>query len=424
MNSQPATVPVVAAEPRPRLTVREMQIALEAARSVAFDDPASPTRSGSGDRDVATGLDAAVDAAGRATEVGGRTDRGENGAAAAALDESPRRSVTVDAAEPALGEWVAMTDAAQSGGDAGPWLPDHDGPVSLTGVTTPRTRSVRREQAIVEKPSRRAAGPARVRAGDAGRAERVARAALAAATAPARVAVIGACGGSGATTLAVLLAAAGRPRGGAVVLAGRHDRGALSTRAGSDAGDLAAVTAWANEHNPGAIDANTPGVGPATIGDAWLFVAGPAAHSPPGAGPGLSRAVLAAAGRTPQLAVLDCPDDGWELATEWATHVVVVAPRTITGLLAGEQSVAALGEQLDEQARLCVAIVDVLGRAPRRAGRAAATRLSALRLPTVAIPYDQALTDHPQVSWSGLRPRNRTAVCAALTQLIAGRESR
>jgi hypothetical protein len=106
-----------------------------------------------------------------------------------------------------------------------------------------------------------------------------------------------------------------------------------------------------------------------------------------------------------------------------ATHVLIVAPATSPGLLDAEYLVQGLAGA-PESAPLSVITVDVRGRSPRRAGRAALARLKALDLPVAALPYDPALADDPRVRWPTLRRRTRSAVAATLTHVLHERDDR
>jgi len=101
-----------------------------------------------------------------------------------------------------------------------------------------------------------------------------------------------------------------------------------------------------------------------------------------------------------------------------ATHAVVVAPTSTPGLLDAEYTVDQLTGHLPEQARLSLLTTNLRARPPRRGGRAALARLSALRIPVTAVPYDRTLADEPRVHWLSLRARTRAAVFTALTHVL------
>lgn len=394
--------------PTPRLTVREMQIALEAAHTLAAANAAAArtARAVAGDDPGAHAE--MIQAEGDLT--GSRSDD--------ALDASAPPSTS---AVPATHAAAAVDGGDDADSSRGPWLPEHDGPVSLAGISVPRTRPIRRQVAVVDSAGRRPTqGPARRM--KPARAELQARAALGAAPAP-RIVIHAACGGAGATTLTVLLAAAAADLD-AVVLAGPADRGALSLRAGAEGGDLAALAQWALSCGGAPLTAATPGLGTAVVGEARLRVVAATAQAPALLACREMAALLAAAQRSPLPALLDCSVELVAGVSDWATHIVIAAPHSTTGMLAAEAAAAVICEQIPRTARLAVATVDVAGRAPRRAARAAAARLQSLHLPTVAIPFDARLTDNPHVAWTSLRPRTRSAVCAGLTHLITGKETR
>lgn len=371
------TLPAVVAERmRQRLTVREMQIALDAARTVA---------SGSADADPCaqpgTGIVDTVDAG------------------SAADSRNPRSE---------------------------PWLPEHDGPVSLAGATAPCIRTARTATAT--------------RGGAASRPEarrttdRVPTTAAldptlasAAVAAPPRLVVVPACGGAGASTATVLLAAALAPVTGALLIAGGADRGSLCVRADAHGGDIAALTAWAAGHAGQPLRPTTPGL---ARGDAGTGPLGVAAAGRDDSGrpfdPDIASALLAAPAPTRTAVLLDwsCVEVLPEQVCTGATHLLVVAPATSPGLLDAEYLVQSLAAAVRESASLSVLTVDVRGRSPRRAGRAALARLRALDLPLAALPYDPALADDPRVRWPMLRRRTRTAVVATLTHVLHGRRER
>lgn len=252
--------------------------------------------------------------------------------------------------------------------------------------------------------------------------------AAAAAAAPPRIIVVPACGGAGATTTAVLLAAGLAPACGAILLAGGPDRGALAIRSNAEGGDPAALAEWARQHPRRPLRIDTPGVAIGTSGQDDLVVA--ASSRRPGQDPltaDTALALLSSAAATSAAVVLDwgsppdpVPDSMWAAATS----VVVVAPATSPGLCDGEYTVEQIEVARPERASLSLLTVDVRGRAPRRAGRAALARLRALQIPVAAVPHDPALADDPRVHWPSVRPRTRAAVLAALTQLLHREDER
>jgi hypothetical protein len=306
--------------------------------------------------------------------------------------------------------------------DSEPWLPDHDGPVSLTGISAPRTRSPRRSApARPDTSTRRPASPRSARPAKATTIGADLAAVISAR--PPRIAVVPACGGAGATTIAVLLASALAQARGAILLAGGHDRGSLALRSNAEGGDPEALASWARDHPGRPLRADTPGwsIGTAADTDRLLVVA--AARGPENAPPiGLATvaALLTAAAATHASVVLDWCTAGPvpDRLLAAITHVVVVAPATSPGLLDAEYTVEQLEAARPGHARLSLLTVDVRGRAPRRAGRAALARLRALDIPVGRVPYDPTLADDPRVSWPSLRRRTRAAVSTALTQLL------
>jgi hypothetical protein len=191
--------------PRPRLTVREMQIALDAARAAA------PTRTVTDRRE------------------NGGTDRSH--AAPGHNAAEGRSSVTTHTVSPTPAVTAATdTPAVDLQANPEPWLPEHDGPVSLTGIAAPRTRTVQRAAAArPDKVARRPAAKPRPRR-PAKTATIGSELAAAVAADPPRIVVVPACGGAGATSAAVLLAAGLAPACGAILLAAGPDRGSLTIR--------------------------------------------------------------------------------------------------------------------------------------------------------------------------------------------------
>ena len=402
VDGQPTTAPAPGSTPQPRLTVREMQIALDAARSRLTQPDA--------DRAITEEAE------------GGGADRSHAAPCHDALEGSSSMTVPIVAlpypTEPA--PTSRGRNAAPTSGE--PWLPDHDGPVSLAGIAAPRTRSARRSSPA--RPDKSARRPS------ASKPDRPAKAAkigaeLAAAISgnPPRIAVVPACGGAGAITSAVLLAAALAQARAAVLLAGGHDRGSLALRSNADGADLEALAAWTREHPDQPLRRDSPGlaIGTGAGGDRLLVAAqGRDAETAAPVGLATVAALLAAATATHASVVLDwctgIPVPDRLLAA--ATHLVVVAPATSPGLLDAEYAVEQLEATRPRHTALSLLTVDVRGRAPRRAGRAALARLRALDIPVGRLPYDPTLADAPRVSWPSLRPRTRAAVSTALTQLL------
>jgi len=201
---------------RPRLTVREMQVALDAARSRLAPPPATGGNTeherGGADRSHAAPCHDALEGSSSVT---------------APILAPPQPSAPPDDPD--------ARNASTTDGER--WLPEHDGPVSLTGIAAPRTRSPRRSApARPDKSARRPASPRPARPAKAATIGADLAAVIAAR--PPRIAVVPACGGAGATTIAVLLASALAQARGAILLAGGHDRGALALRSNAEGGDL------------------------------------------------------------------------------------------------------------------------------------------------------------------------------------------
>jgi hypothetical protein len=395
-----ATWPGRTCPPRPRLTVREMQIALDAARGLAG---AAPTRTVT-DRSEKVGADRSHAAPGH-DAVEGRSSV-----------TAPNVTATRPAAPP------TQAPSAAPPRNPEPWLPEHDGPVSLTGVVAaPRTRTVRHAAAArPDKVARRPAAKPRPR-----RLAKVAAigAELAAAVAadPPRIVVVAACGGAGATTTAVLLAAGLAPACGAILLAAGPDRGSLTLRCNAEGGDLEMLTGWARHHPRQPLQIDTPGMAIGTSGQHRLLVAADRRRHQQGPlTAGAAAALLPAAAATRAAVVLDwctrepVPGRVWDTAP----RAVVVAPMSSAGLLDAEYTVEQIEAARPVHATVSLLTIDVRGRAPRRAGRAALARLRALPIPTAGVPYDPALADDPRIHWPCLRPRTRAAIFTALTQLL------
>jgi hypothetical protein len=344
------------------------------------------------------------------------TDRGEK--------VGPARSRTApshDAVEARPATPPADAPTANPTNHLEPWLPEHDGPVCLTGVAAPRARTLRRAAAARpdKMPRRRAAKP---------RPRRLAKAVtigaeLAAAVAadPPRIVVVPACGGAGATTAAVLLATGLAPACGAILLAGGPDRGSLTLRCNAEGGDLDTLTGWVRNHPRRPLQIGTPGVAIGTPGqDRLLLAADSRRHQLGQLTAGAAAALLTAAAATRAAVVLDwCtrePVPGGVRDT--ASHAVIVAPTSAAGLLDAEYTVDQLEATRPEHTTLSLLTIDLRRRAPRRAGRAALARLRALPIPTTGLPYDPALADDPRVHWPSLRPRTRAAIFTALTQML------
>lgn len=407
----PAASDALAPVEDPRLTVRELQLAIEAARGLAgrgsrvATAPASGAGEGGADRSRAALCPDALEG-----------NQPETPPIVAPLAAA---SIALTAELPAADHPGAVSPSAQRRSRPEPWLPEHDGPVSLAGAAAPRTRTVRRTAATPEKAARRPAKQTTSRRSQVAALDPAL--AAAAASAPPRLIVMAACGGAGATTATVLLAAALAQATGVLVVASGDDRGKLSLRANSSGGDVAALTAWTAAHPGQALHTSTPGMGTGDAGTDQLIVAA-AGRDDPGRSfdADTAAALAAAAAPTPASVLLD-----WSTPTPpphqlWssAKHVLVVAPATSAGLLDVVYLVQSLEATKPERIPLSVLTVDVRGRAPRRAGRAALSRLQALRLQVTALPYDPALADDPRVHWPSLRRRTRTAVVAALTTVV------
>ncbi len=402
-----------AATGRQRLTVREMQIALEAARCLAGDGQ----RAHLAERPAAAFGQGDQTAGGLVNWSG--ADRGRGAMCHDGLD-------AVSPVTPRLGAAEGHGTAAHpdTGGEPGPgadergesWLPAHDGPVSLTGVAAPRTRTVRRTAATPDKAARR---PSKQRTPPVSKSSTLDPGlAAAAVAAPPRIVIVAACGGAGATTAAVLLGAALAPVVSTMVVASGADRGALAVRADAHAGDGAQLAAWARHHNQLLPIPNGTATGNAGTGALTLAAAG--REEPDGDFDTTTACDLFVAAAAGGLAVLldwssSAPPPGHAWTS--ATHVLVTAPATSPGLLAAEYTVEDLAG-MAAATPLSVLTIDVRGRSPRRAGRAALARLRALQLPVTAIPYDPALADELRVHWPALRPRTRTAVVGALSELL------
>lgn len=313
-------------------------------------------------------------------------------------------------------------DSTQSGARAtpstGPWLPAHDGPVSLAGIPAPRSSTPPRSPASATTTRQRSAAAASPRdprqlSGPAADLAAQLR------TAPPRLLVLAACGGAGATTVTVLLGAALAPLTGALLLAAVCDDGALRVRADATARDDEDAwtqpdgTPWPPTRYPTCV---------ADVGVAGLAVAEPDFDQPGDAAPEEALRV-AAAGRGAVL--MDWsrrdPVPGGLWAT--VTGAVVVAPSSAPGLLAAERLADRLRHDRRADTPMAVLIVAVRRRGERRAPKAARARLQALNLPVAELPFDPALNREPRITWTRLRPRTRGAVHAVLTQLLATTEA-
>ncbi|MDQ1539486.1 MAG: hypothetical protein QOH29_212, partial [Actinomycetota bacterium] len=269
-DATPALTTAAAATPARRLTVREMTIALQAAHGLldgSTPPPIAPAAPNAQDRVTARigghaphidhDVDQQVDSRDAAAPAQiALDDTVTESAAATGVDEVEAgcdRSRAALCHDASYG-WLPVTPpivasepipndarpsaerqtASHDGDWPEPWLPAHDGPVSLTGVAAPRTRTVRRSAATLDKAPRR---PSKPRPGSGSKAAVLDPAlAAAAAAAPPRILIVSACGGSGATTAAVLLGAALAPAVATVLVAGGADRGALAVRADAHGG--------------------------------------------------------------------------------------------------------------------------------------------------------------------------------------------
>ena len=398
---------------RPRLTVREMQLALTAARGLACTDPHGtpvPERGWPvGESGWAENAEADR-AAPRRPELEDR-DLGSATTVRSAAETMPRSrrgpTVTTAPAPPAT---------------TGQWVPDHDGPVSLTGISAPRTRSVRRPAARPDKAARRSGSqrhrpPAKTTVLDDALAARVA-------AAPPVVVLVRACGGAGVTTTAALLATALASATSTVLVGAGTTGGSTSVRVGANAGDVAMLSEWVRQAR-GPLNDRTPGIAIAECGPfPFLVAAGPCDRR----GQVLptryaERLVELARGDAPAAVVVDWA--GGDVPTAllvMATHLVVVAPSRSPGLLAAEYTFEQLAQSRAGDAALSVLTVDVVGRARGHAGRAAVARLQALNVPTLTVPFDPSLSSDPGVRWASLRPRTRSAAVAALSHLLQGKD--
>lgn len=396
-----------------RLTVRELQLAIEAARTLAGrgSRPSAPTSS---------------------PVVGeGGADRSRPAPCHDALEGKPPVTPPIMAPasppsspptpDPAATDRPSAADATAGRTRPGPWLPEHDGPVSLAGAAAPRTRTVRGSAAATpDKASRRSTTQRSTpRAPQTATLEPAL--AAAAVAAPPRLIVVAACGGAGSTTATVLLAAALAQATGALLMASGADRGSLCVRANSSGGDVAALTAWARTHPGQALQPSTPGMASGNAGTEQLVLAAAGRDDPGQPFDGeIAGALLTAAASTRGSVLLDWSSPAPPPSLVWnsVTHVLVVAPATSPGLLDAEYLVQSLDATRPARIPLSVLTVDVRGRAPRRTGRAALARLQALRLPVTALPYDPILASDPRVHWPALRRRTRAAVVAALATVV------
>ncbi len=439
-DATPALTPAASPTPARRLTVREMTIALQAAHGLLDGStppppaPAAPnspplvTPPTSGDAlDVDPDLDTDVDdldaaATTQADEVGeGGADRSRAALCHDdALEGLPPVTPPIVASQPIPNDArpSARRQAVTHDGDRPePWLPAHDGPVSLTGVAAPRTRTVRRSAATLDKAPRRPSKP-RPAGGNKAAVLDPGLAAAAAAALP-RILIVSACGGSGATTAAVLLGAALAPAVATVLVAGGADRGALAVRADAHGGDVDQIAAW-SATRPEQRRALPDGTATADAGTGRLNVAAAGRDEHGHLDHTAACNVFTTLASHGCAGVLDWSSAALppRQAFAAATHVLVTAPATSPGLLDAEYALEALQAALPASMPLSLLTVDVRGRNPRRAGRAALARLRALQLPITPLPYDPALADEPRVHWPALRPRTRTAVTSALSQLL------
>ena len=395
---------------RQRLTVHEMQVALAAARTLASPEQAGST--------------ASIDSA---EAPRGHTGRGHQD------DILEMDLLDTDAETRAGAQTPAGPDprVPQVGAGNEPWLPEHDGPVSLAGAAAPRAPQ-RRTPARIDatsratRPARKAAKPHAVIV--------LARDRLADCRPP-RLVLLPAAGGGGGSSLAVLLASALAPVHGALIVGPAGDAGALSARAGAVDGDwdLLAVTA----RRPGGLHADDTGhvgtgLGYVDTGEAIVLVAAPTRRTMTcgvRTAPSDMRSeedVLAAALRFRQAVVVDCPDL-WSSFTQQAlaaaTHVAVIAPQTPAGLVDTDFAVHLAEAQAPAGVSMVVVAVDVRGRVKSRATRAALSRARALPAPVMSVPFDPRLADATGVDWLSLRVRTQAAVMAVLTQSLLGKDS-
>ena len=385
---------------RQRLTVHEMQLALAAARTLASPEQAGST--------------ASIDSA---EAPRGHTGRGHH-------DDILEMDLLDTNAETRAG---AQTPAGpdprvpQVGAGNEPWLPEHDGPVSLAGAAAPRARPQRRTPARIDatsratRPARKAAKPDAVIV--------LARDRLADCRPP-RLVLLPAAGGGGGSSLAVLLASALAPVHGALIVGPSGDAGALSARAGAVDGDWDLLTVTALR--PGGLHADDTGIGHADTGEATVLVAAPTRRTMTSGMRNDNNDVLAAALRSRQAVVVDCPDlwSSFTLqALAAATHVAVIAPQTPAGLVDTDFAVHLAEAQAPAGVSMVVVAVDVRGRVKSRATRAALSRARALPAPVMSVPFDPRLADATGVDWLSLRVRTQAAVMAVLTQSLLGKDS-
>jgi hypothetical protein len=305
------------------------------------------------------------------------------------------------------------------------WVPAHDGPVSLAGVPPPRrVAAVGRRPVPRPRPGPRAPGvPGGSGPRGMTRLEPTLTARLAAA--PPRLLVVGACGGAGATTVTVLLGAALAPLTGAVLLAGVSDHGALRVRA--NATDHERVTERAGTGPELLTGCRLAG---ADVGVAGLAVAQADREDSlsdvnsrgggDSGGGGSGAALLVGAAEAGAAVLLDWPCRAGVPFGMWATltAVVVVAPSTAPGMLAAERVSDRFRAGAPPGTPVGLLIVEVHGRRGRVA-RGSRARLRALGLSVAELPYDPALAREPRICWPRLRARTRGAVHAAVTRLLS-----
>lgn len=318
-----------------------------------------------------------------------------------------------------------VTPTRPSPADADPeqWLPDHDEPVSLADLPAPRRRAGTRAPES-DLPVRRSGPPSRpYRA--APRDRRLADGIRTAGNV--RIALLGAAGGAGTTTAATLVALALTCAHSSVVslATSEADNGALGVRWGVDGLDLAEIAQ--HVRSPRAtLGPAAPGVATRSIDSAEVVVAGevrsPGEHHwrPQDVGP-----MLAAAERSAVPVVIDAGRPT-ELTTREvlasATHILLVAPRTVAGLLAAEFSIEDLAARFEiAPGALGLLVNDTYGRTPGRRARAAMTRLDALDLPRFDLPFDRSLREGPALEWTSLASSTRTGALTVLTHLLLGK---
>lgn len=313
-------------------------------------------------------------------------------------DESAGRSVDVAAALPS--EPVSLPDARDGEHS---WVPERDGAVSLAGLAAPRRVVRNQRSAVLERPASEA--PATRRGAMPGEGECARGRELLTVGAAPRIAVLGACGGSGATTVAALLGLTFAGSAGTAVAVGARQGHDLSLAHRLDVhADVGELSHWLGDGDE-PMCAGTPGVGLLSSDGSRLLVGGTDAS-----GVVSPAALLRSAVASGDPVVVDAGlpwEAGAAEALSFSTHVVLVAPQTVTGLLAAE---SAADDLTGAGNSVCLVTVDVWGRRPDRAGRAALARLSAFDVTVCRLPYDRHLAQSPAVSWSALSGSARAAV--------------